>query len=145
MAHGMTSGRMMLLSSASEASFRAWVIRYAKRAGWMVSSMHDSRKQTWGTDRGIPDLIIAGHGRLIFSELKKVGGFLRDDQKLWRLELMAAGCEYHCWNPLDEDEIKQVLGPCIDPSMVYDRPLSQAQGRAVRKHPRPRRTRGVEP
>jgi hypothetical protein len=94
-----------------ERAFQEQVIVWAKRAGWRVSAMHDSRRQFWGTDKGIPDLTLARGDRLVYAELKDAHGRLTRDQEQWlaALRLVQRVEAYGPWRPADEDLIKAVL------------------------------------
>lgn len=104
------SGREILLAQMSEADWQNQVITWARRAGWLVHHEHDSRFLEWGTDRGIPDLILVRAPRVLFVELKKERGYLTQHQAVWGAQLRACpGVEWFCWRPSDEDEVRRVL------------------------------------
>lgn len=97
-----------------EAELRAMVIRAAKFGGWLVTSMHDSRKQTWGTDRGWPDLFLAkpgypGGGRAMALELKTQTGRLTVHQQLWLGSLRDAGIDARVIRPADYEALRDEL------------------------------------
>lgn len=51
---------------------------------------------------GFPDLIIVGHGRLIFAEMKAQRGRLRPTQLEWQQALLQVpGIEHYVWKPED--------------------------------------------
>lgn len=56
---------------------------------------HDSRR----SDRGWPDLVIAGRDRVIFRELKTETGRLSVDQVLWIEDLTRCGLHADVWKP----------------------------------------------
>jgi hypothetical protein len=103
-------GRAALLATMSEAQFRRQVITWAKRAGWLVYSIHDSRPTTWGTDKGYPDLTMTRGGRLIIAELKAEKGKPTVKQVDWLAALaVCPNVEPRLWRPSDEEDIKVSL------------------------------------
>jgi hypothetical protein len=104
-------GRATLLAAMKEAPFRRQVIAWAKRAGWLCYSIHDSRTTTWGTDKGYPDLTLSRDGRLLIVELKTQRGRTTPQQDHWLAVLNAVpSVEVAVWRPADEHVIKAVLG-----------------------------------
>lgn len=104
------TGRAALLATMLETPFRRQVVTWAKRAGWLVYSIHDSRSTTWGTDKGYPDLTMVRDGRLIIAELKTERGQTTDHQKRWIHALNAVPfVDTYVWRPSDEEEIKRIL------------------------------------
>jgi hypothetical protein len=73
--------RVTLAKLETEAGFQGVVIDFAQYRGWLVNHNYDSRKS--GPDNGLPDLIMARDGRLIFMELKKPGGVVSAEQQRW--------------------------------------------------------------
>ena len=65
--------------------------------------------------KGLPDLIMARRGRVIFAELKSTKGKVRPDQQMWLDELTArvpdVTHEVYTWRPADwqSGEIERVL------------------------------------
>lgn len=106
----LTPGRALLLGSVDEHTFEQQVITWAKREGWLVTAMHDSRQLWWGVDRGFPDLLLVRGQRIIAAELKDKRGRLTKEQKVWLKALEAAGIPTFVWRPTDEAEVKFVLG-----------------------------------
>ncbi len=89
-----------------EASFMAWVIGFAELHGWLVHHTLNSI----GSEEGDPDLHMVRNGRLIFAELKRVGGWASYPQRLWLGELcVVPGVEVHLWDPTDRAEIEAIL------------------------------------
>lgn len=70
---------------ANEAQFTNWVIAVYRINGWLVTHMHDSRKQHWSTNKGIPDIIAVHpvHRRIHFLELKTKKGKPTLGQRVW--------------------------------------------------------------
>ncbi len=75
----------------SEAAFQSWVIAEARRNGWLVAHVSDSRKQD---TTGLPDLVLARDGLVILAELKSETGKVHGGQVAW---LQASG--NHLWRP----------------------------------------------
>ena len=91
----------------TEREWQAQVVAIARMYGWRVHHHLISR----GSEAGWPDLVIAGHSRGLFVELKTDKGALRPEQRTW-LELLAlAGCEVAVWRPADLDMVTAALGP----------------------------------
>ena len=63
------------------------------RGAWMTAG-------TQGT-AGFPDLVIAGHGLLLFVELKTARGRLSPAQVEWACALKGTGVQHYCWRPAD--------------------------------------------
>ena len=58
---------------------------------------------------GFPDCTLVKGGRVLFVELKRVGGKLTADQERWLAALREAGAETYLWTPDDWPEIIHVL------------------------------------
>ena len=58
---------------------------------------------------GFPDLVIAGHGRVLIVELKSEKGPTRPEQKEWGEVLRKGPAEYYFWRPSDMDTLTQIL------------------------------------
>lgn len=107
----------------SERSFQTAVIDYARRCGWLVAHLHDSRRQVAPGvhvgDRdaaGFPDLVLVRGQRVLFAELKAETGKLRPAQVLWLAALRAVERDgagrvlVREWRPSDWPEIERTLG-----------------------------------
>lgn len=114
----------------NEAAFMAQVLAYARRSGWFVHHSRPAvdRRGRWATpiagDAGLPDLVMARGGRVVFLELKGDGGRLDPPQVAWAQALLnepptfrpARGRAYHegpfaymvAW-PDDWDEVEALL------------------------------------
>lgn len=91
----------------SEADFQAAVMEFAQLHGWLVYHAYDSRHCA----PGLPDLILARTGRLVFAELKVARRKLRPEQQAW-LETLSTvpGVEAHLWRwPKSWELIEQTL------------------------------------
>ena len=91
----------------TEAAWQRVVIDLARWYGWQVMHNADSRR----SNPGWPDLVLAGHGRVIFAELKAEKGRLSAAQKTWLTALSSASLEVCVWRPADQPEVLRVLGP----------------------------------
>lgn len=97
-----TTAREALLWAETEADFQTWVVDYARRHGWLVAHLRDSR----GQDAvGLPDLIMARRGLVILAELKSMAG--KVDEKKQGPWLEASGS--HLWRPSDRARIEAML------------------------------------
>jgi len=110
-----------VLDDVTEAEFQATVLDFARRFGWHVWHLPDSRMQAGGRlvgarlAAGLPDLIVVHrlHG-FLFAELKRQKGRVRPAQ-LKALEVMGdaaraaapTGCKVrvHLWRPADMDDV----------------------------------------
>lgn len=104
------------MTAQTEAQFQQAVIEYAHLHGWIVAHFRAARtQQGWRTPvaadgKGFPDLVLVGHGRVMFAELKSERGWLTVDQAIWVSELEDNGAEVHVWRPSDWPAIEQALG-----------------------------------
>ena len=100
-----------------EGDFLAQVVEVAQRYGWLVAHHPDSRKLQG--DPGLPDLVLARGGWVIFAELKSERGRVSDDQQRW-LDAIGPDIEAECadatshaayvWRPADlEGDVLSVL------------------------------------
>ena len=98
----------------SEKEFQRTVVEYAHALKYRVYHQLDTGKCTkCGNPNfskrigpGFVDLVIAGHGRVIFAELKSEKGKLSDAQQAWRDVLEG---QYRLWRPSDWAKIEEVL------------------------------------
>jgi hypothetical protein len=91
--------RALLDEGTPEADLQRNVLLYAGLLGYIANHNYDSRRS--GPDPGFPDLVLAGHGRLIFAELKRERGRASIAQLRWKDELTEAGVEVYVWRPSD--------------------------------------------
>lgn len=91
----------------TERDFQRWVTDLATWFGWRWWHDVDSRRNF----AGLPDLILARRGRLIFAELKRQQGQVRPEQAEWLAVLgsIGGGVEVHLWRPADRAEIERIL------------------------------------
>ena len=100
-----------------EDDFKAQVIELAQRYDWLVAHHPDSRHLQG--DPGLPDLILARGGVVIFAELKSEQGRLSDAQERWfaalHLDEAVKHFGYHShetrvWRPSDlEGDVLKTL------------------------------------
>lgn len=90
---------------ADEKSFQADVVKLAKRCGWRVFHVHDSRK----SEKGWPDLVLLRGQVLLFVELKTMTGTVQPEQQEWLDALQTAGQTVHVLRPSDWPTIVEVL------------------------------------
>jgi hypothetical protein len=65
----------------------------------IAHACQDSRHCTG--DKGMPDVVLAGRGGLIFAELKSEDGETTPEQDLWIWTLDRAGIRWELWRPID--------------------------------------------
>lgn len=105
--------------SVSESAFQEAVIALSRMHGWRVA--HFRPVQAYrkdGTARwltpvqadgaGFPDLCMARNGQVVFAELKRVGGRVTPEQRVW-LDALSGAVGAYVWTPDDWDEIEAVL------------------------------------
>jgi hypothetical protein len=99
----------LLARGMSEAQLQQAVVNLGEVFRWrLIYHVPDSRLVT---SPGFPDLVMAGHGRLVFAELKSHRGRIRPDQQRWINALAEAGAEVYVWRPADllDGTIREVL------------------------------------
>lgn len=82
----------------------------AKQLGY--SCFHNT--YSIGSDRGFPDLVIAGYGCVIFWELKGPKGRIKKEQDAWINDLKAAGQVADILWPDDYDEALKYLQDSVE-------------------------------
>lgn len=89
----------------SEREFQRQVVQLARLLGFLVYHTRDSR----GSDKGFPDLVMVKGKRVLWAELKSPKGRLRPEQKAWLEALRGAGCDVRLWRPDDWPEVERTL------------------------------------
>ena len=90
----------------TERQLQDCVTEMAERLGHLVYHTFDSRR----SNPGFPDLVIVGNRSVLFIELKRQGGKLRPEQKVWQERLSKAlargqwSMSHHVWRPNDWHE-----------------------------------------
>lgn len=90
---------MMMVMTEKE--LQASVISVAKQLGFLVYHTMVS----FGSDRGFPDLIVAGHGVCFAFEFKGPRGRVSDAQNEWIETLNTTGVQARFVYPADYDDV----------------------------------------
>lgn len=91
----------------TEDRLKANVIDACQKLGFRVAHFRPAltskgyRTAVEGDGAGFPDLVISGHGLVMFVELKSDKGKLSVEQIDWRNSLLANGAEWDLWRPSD--------------------------------------------
>lgn len=88
-----------------ERDFQRRVIALAKLQGWKVYHTHDSRR----SEPGFPDLVLARGERVLFAELKNIGGKATPEQLKWLCALHEARTSAFLWWPSDWGIVEREL------------------------------------
>lgn len=106
---------MKQVDTLTEAMWQSQVVGIAKQYGWQtfhpVKNQPTSRGHRQTTEPGWPDLVILGHSRALFVELKSQTGRVRPEQTQTLARLAEAGCECGIWRPSDLPTVLAALGP----------------------------------
>jgi len=95
------------MTAPTEAECQTTIVEAAHLGGFLVHHARPARTDKgWRTplqgDAGFPDLVLAGHGRVIVVELKRRPNKLTPAQVRWQRELLAADVDYRLlWMPDD--------------------------------------------
>lgn len=115
---------MTNLHRETESGFTTAVIECAQMHGFLVHHDRPARikghdgEDTWRTaiqgDKGFPDILAIGHGRLVVAELKvgRNATSAAQDAWLWqfgKLASLAWHVECHLWRPENWDEIEETF------------------------------------
>ncbi|GIV03679.1 MAG: hypothetical protein KatS3mg015_2509 [Fimbriimonadales bacterium] len=93
--------------STAERDLTDAIIETARLLGWRVAHFRPARtSRGWrtpvaGDGAGFPDLVLVGHGRILYREIKTERGRLRPEQTAWIAALREAGADAGVWT--DED------------------------------------------
>ena len=92
--------------AVSERAFQQAIVRLAKQHGWLVHTVHDSRR----SPAGYPDVTLCRGQALLVQELKVPGGVLTLAQHHWLEALQqVTHVEAGVWVPEDLDHIRRRL------------------------------------
>jgi hypothetical protein len=107
----------------SEDDLLRTVLDMARLLGVMAAHFRPAKTQrgNWvtavqGDGKGYPDLTLAGHGGVLFRELKSEKGPASPEQKTWLARLNEAGVDAAIWRPADlrsgriEAELREISG-----------------------------------
>lgn len=105
-----------LPATLSESDLQKVIVDYAILHRWMCHHSRPARMQSgkWATPlqghKGLPDLILARDGVVIFAELKAERGRVSPEQRQW-LEAIGCGSSHACfvWRPSDWPTIVEIL------------------------------------
>lgn len=89
----------------TEAAMQKGIVSTAKQLGFMV--YHTT--YAIGSERGFPDLVICGHGRTFFWELKGPKPTIYPDQVEWIAALQDVGHDARFIHPADYDDALAIL------------------------------------
>lgn len=102
------------LPPQTEAEFQKQVIELAHTFGWLCAHFRTAlttrgwRTAVQGDGAGFPDCVLV-KDRVIFAELKRVGGKPTEAQTAWLDAIRAAGVEAYLWTPDSWPAIIHVL------------------------------------
>jgi hypothetical protein len=103
------------LAAISEDELLTAVLDLLQLYNWRTLHIRPART-AWGWEtpiqgqgKGFPDILAAGHGRLIFAELKSKLGRLTSEQVAWIEALVAAKQDVYIWRPSDLPSIAAIL------------------------------------
>lgn len=103
---GLAEARRALGHAVTEADFQRTITDLLDLGHWRWFHDADSRRNK----AGLPDLIAVRRGRLLFIELKKMGGKVSASQQEWLDELgQVSSVGAHLWFPNDFDQAKEIL------------------------------------
>lgn len=106
---------MKLAETLTESAWQSQVVGVARQFGWEAFHAPDNRPGRNGRVQAVapgwPDLVLLGHSRALFVELKSQTGRVRPEQTQTLERLAAAGCECAIWRPSDLATVLKVLGP----------------------------------
>ena len=116
----MTVTIQSLRDAWSETEFQKHVIALSQGLGFVVAHFRNVRVQrangsvsyqtpVQADGAGFPDLVVAGHGRVVFVELKANKGRIRPEQEAWINMLREGGATVFVWKPKQWSEIAELL------------------------------------
>ena len=97
------------LARETEAQFQTWVCDLAGACGFRRMHVYAHGAKLAGPERGFPDWVFAGNGRVIYAELKRKGGRLSAEQVAWHTALRMAGADVYVWYPSDRPAIERIF------------------------------------
>jgi hypothetical protein len=94
------------MRARSESEIQAAIVKALSRLGFLV--IHVPNQATWGKYRysgllpGAPDLIVIGHNRIYFMEVKKQGGKQSSSQVVVQRMIEERGFDYYVVRSVDD-------------------------------------------
>jgi len=110
----MQQALSMTGSAKTEASLERSLLRKAKELGWLI------RKVQWIGRSGAPDRLFVRNGQVVFIELKREGGWLRQEQWREARALRAQGVVVRAADTLS-DALKVLDNPNAPPTACETR------------------------
>lgn len=98
-----------LATRETEAQFQTWVCDLAGACGFRRMHVYAHGAKLAGPERGFPDWVFAGNGRVIYAELKRRGGRCSAEQVAWHDALRLAGADVYVWYPSDRAAIERIF------------------------------------
>lgn len=98
-----------LATRETEAQFQTWVCELAGACGFRRMHVYAQAAKLAGPERGFPDWVFAGNGRVIYAELKRRGGRVSAEQVAWHDALRQAGADVFIWTPADRPAIERIF------------------------------------
>lgn len=96
----------------TEAGFQQAVIQLAQHKGWRIAHFRKAHTRDGrvitpvaADGAGWPDLVLVGHGRIMFRELKTDTGRLSAAQEMWGMALREGRQNWDVWRPKDWQRI----------------------------------------
>lgn len=102
----------------SERQISREIVTFLRSIGFAVWSTEQGwRKERGGTrtTAGYPDLIVIGHGRLLFVEVKRPGGKLRPAQEAFRDECSANDVPWAMWT-----DVREAWDWCVEEGIIEE-------------------------
>jgi hypothetical protein len=97
----------MAPAAMTERTLQTGIIDLARFLGFKVAHFRPAidrgrwRTAVSGDGVGFPDLVLVGHDRVLYREVKVGRNRLSPEQTAWRDALIAAGCDFEVWTEAD--------------------------------------------
>lgn len=88
-----------------ESAISREIVGFLRSVGFAVWDTGQGYRRDPGGTRitpGLADLVVIGHGRVLFVEVKRPKAKLRPAQEVFRDECLANGGEWHLWRDVRE-------------------------------------------
>lgn len=132
-----------------ESQFQNYLVRVAKESGWLVHHTRTAKSQSGRYltpiqgHKGFPDLVLVHrmHSIIVFAELKKTGGVLKPEQRVW-LSLLQRNSGSHgvwvcLWKPRIMDDVVDYLTDPVGktpPGLVSETLIRNHQSERLREN-----------